>query len=181
MAAATAHQELKMGNTSNAARILRLAMTGLILTCSAAYAAEPTTMVKIINGSGARRVIDAARQAAESLKAPCAIAVVDPSGILVSFERMDGVRAGSPDLAVGKARTSALLQRPSEEVESNIAAGRVAFVTAGFLALRGGMPLVVNGDVVGAVGIAGLSKDSDVLIAKAAAQSLSADSSGAEH
>ncbi len=170
-----------MSNTSNAARILRLAMTGLVLTCSAAGAAEPTTMVKIISESGAQRVIEAARQAAESLKAPCAIAVVDPSGILVSFERMDGVRAGSPDLAIGKARTSALLQRPSEEVESNIAAGRIAFVTAGFLALRGGMPLVVNKDVVGAVGIASLSKENDVLIAKAAAQSLSDNSSSPEH
>ncbi len=168
-----------MRNTSNAARLLRLAMTGLVLT--GAGAAESTTTIRVISGSGARRVIEAAVHAAEGLKAPCAIAVVDPGGILVSFERMDGVRAGSPDLAVGKARTSALLQRPSEEVESNIAGGRVAFVTAGFLALRGGMPLVVGGDIVGAVGVASLSKENDVLIARAAAQSLSDSPDGAGH
>ena len=129
-----------------------------------------TTAIKTVSAAGARQTIEAAKQAADKLRAPCAIAVVDASGILVLFEKMDGVRAGSPDLAIGKARTAALLQRPSQEVEDNIDNGRVAFTTAGLLSLRGGVPLVADGEVVGAVGVASLSKDNDVLIAKAAAQ-----------
>jgi glc operon protein GlcG len=136
----------------------------------AARAAASTTAIKTVSAAGARQAVDAARQAADKLHAPCAIAVVDASGILVLFEKMDGVRAGSPDLAIGKARTAALLQRPSQEVEENTDNGRVSFNTAGLMALRGGVPLVADGETVGAVGVASLSKDNDVLIAKAGAQ-----------
>jgi len=125
--------------------------------------------VKTISESGAQQVLVAAEHEAERLHAPCAIAVVDVSGTLVAFLKMDGVRSGSPDLAIGKARTSALLQRPSAETEANVDNGRLAFVTAGFMTLRGGVPLKARGQVVGAVGIAGLNKDDDVTIAQAAA------------
>ena len=66
--------------------------------------------MKTISEAGAQMVVLAARREAESLHAPCAIAVVDGSGVLVAFLRMDTVRPGSPELAIGKARTSALLQ-----------------------------------------------------------------------
>jgi glc operon protein GlcG len=62
-----------------------------------------------------------------------------------------------------------LLQRPSAEAEDNVDHGRVAFVTAGLMTLRGGVPLTAGGQVVGAVGVAGLNKDNDVTIAQAAA------------
>jgi glc operon protein GlcG len=134
-----------------------------------ALAADPTVTVKVISEAGAKRALAAAEQEAEKLHAPCAIAVVDSSGTLVAFLKMDNVRAGSPDLAIGKARTSALLQRPSAETEDNIDKGRVAFVTAGVMALRGGMPLLAGKEVVGAIGVASLNKDNDVAIAQAAA------------
>jgi len=137
-------------------------------------AADPTITVKVISEAGAQQAIEAAEQAAEKLHAPCAIAVVDRSGILVAFLKMDGVRDGSPDLAIGKARTSALLQRPSAETETNINEGRTAFVTSGFMALRGGVPLMAGKEVVGAIGIAGLNKDTDVAIAESAAASFAA-------
>ncbi len=133
------------------------------------WAADPTNTVKVISEAGAQQVLSAAEHEAEKLHAPCAIAVVDASGILVAFLKMDGVRAGSPDLAIGKARTSALLQRPSAETESNVDNGRLAFVTSGFMTLRGGVPLMAGEEVVGAVGVAGLNKDNDVTIAQAAA------------
>src|SRR3984957_5405437 len=133
------------------------------------WAADPTVTAKIISEAGAQQVLTAAVHEAEMLHAPCAIAVVDASGILVAFLKMDGVRAGSPDLAIGKARTSALLQRPSAETESAVNDGRSAFVTSGLMTLRGGAPLMVGAEVVGAVGIASLDKDNDVKIAKAGA------------
>ena len=148
----------------------RAAVIAAAALAPAARAAELTTPLRTVSAAGARQAMEAARQAAARLHAPCAVAVVDAGGILVLFERMDGVRPGSPDLAIGKARTAALLQRPSQEVEDSTNNGRAAFATAGLLSLRGGVPLVAGGETVGAVGVASLSKDDDVLIANAAAQ-----------
>jgi glc operon protein GlcG len=77
------------------------------------------------------------------------------------------------DLAIEKARTAARLQRSTAEIENNIDQGRTAFITANIMALRGGVPVRVNGEVVGAVGIAGLSKETDTEIASTAAGALS--------
>jgi glc operon protein GlcG len=141
----------------------------LALSSFPALAVDPTLTVKVISEAGAQRALAAAEHEAERLHAPCAIAVVDSSGTLVAFLKMDGVRAGSPDLAIGKARTSALLQRPSAETEDNVDNGRVAFITSGLMTLRGGVPLLAGKEVVGAIGVASLSKDNDVAIAQAAA------------
>jgi glc operon protein GlcG len=118
-------------------------------------------------------VLQAAKESAQQGNAPSAIAVVDPAGDLLAFQRMDGVRPASADLAIEKARTAARLQRPTAEIEADINQGRTAFVTADIMALRGGVPIRVNGDVVGAVGVAGLSKETDTGIATTAAAALS--------
>jgi glc operon protein GlcG len=149
----------------------------MISPMKSANAAELTTTVRVINHAGAQTVLKAAADAATRLDAPCAIAVVDRGGILVAFDRMDGVRGGSPDLAIGKARTSALLERPTSETEDNINKGRIAFVTVDLPSLRGGVPLVSDGQVVGAVGVAGLNKDNDVKIATEAAEAFAKSAS----
>jgi glc operon protein GlcG len=145
---------------------------------SSCWAAGPTVAAKVISEAGAQQVLSAAEHEAKALHAPCAIAVVDTSGILVAFLKMDGVRTGSPDLAIGKARTSALLQRPSAETESAVNDGRPAFATSGLMALRGGVPLMAGAEVVGAVGIASLDKDNDVKIAQVAAAAFASLSPG---
>ena len=145
---------------------------------SSCWAAGPTVAANVISEAGARQVLSAAEHEAEALHAPCAIAVVDTSGILVAFLKMDGVRTGSPDLAIGKARTSALLQRPTAETESAVNDARPAFATSGLVALRGGVPLIAGAEVVGAVGIASRDKDNDVKIAQAAAAAFAALSPG---
>jgi glc operon protein GlcG len=151
----------------------------LVFLCSSGrivWAGDSTLTVKLVSEAGAKRVLLAAEEEAGKLHAPCAIAVVDRSGTLVAFLKMDGVRDGSPELAIGKARTSALLQRPSEETESSINNGRTALITAGLLTLRGGVPLMLGQEVVGAVGVAGLNKDNDVTIANAAAAAFATSS-----
>jgi glc operon protein GlcG len=122
---------------------------------------------------GAQTVLQAAKDGAQQRNAPSAIAVVDPAGDLLAFLRMDGVRPASVDLAIEKARTAARLRRPTEEIEDSINQGRTAFVTANIPALRGGVPIHVNGEVVGAVGVAGLSKETDTGIANTAGAALS--------
>jgi glc operon protein GlcG len=132
-----------------------------------------TINVMVLDQAGAQTVLQAAKQDAQQRQAPSAIAVVDPAGDLLAFQRMDGVRPASAEFAIEKARTAARLRRPTAEIEDNINQGRTAFVTAGIAALRGGVPVRVNGEVVGAVGVAGLSKDTDTGIATTAAAALS--------
>jgi glc operon protein GlcG len=146
---------------------------GILATVFCLSVRAQTINVMTLDQAGAQTVLQAARVSAQQRNAPSAIAVVDPAGDLLAFQRMDGVRPASADLAIEKARTAARLQRPTEEIEDNINRGRTAFVTAGIAALRGGVPIRVNGEVVGAVGVAGLSKETDTGIANAAAAALS--------
>jgi glc operon protein GlcG len=146
---------------------------GVLATFFCFSVGAQTTNVMTLDQAGASKVLRAAEESAEQRNAAAAVAVVDPAGDLLAFQRMDGVRPASVDLAIEKARTAARLQRPTEEIEDNINRGRTAFVTAGIAALRGGVPVRVNGRVVGAVGVASLSKESDTAIANAAAATLS--------
>jgi glc operon protein GlcG len=134
-----------------------------------------------LDQAGAQTVLQAAKESAQHWNAPSAIAVVDPAGDLLAFQRMDRVRPASADLAIKKARTAARLQRPTAEIEDNIDHGRTAFVTADIMALRGGAPVRVNGEVVGAVGIAGLSKKTDTEIANTAAAAFSPNRRNPQH
>ena len=146
---------------------------GILATVFCLSAGAQTINVATLDQAGAQTVLQAAKESAQQRIAPSAIAVVDPAGDLLAFQRMDGVRPASADLAIEKARTAARLQRSTAEIEDNINQGRTAFVTAGILVLRGGVPIRVNGAVVGAVGVAGLSKEIDAEIANTAAEALS--------
>ena len=140
-----------------------------------------TINVMVLDQAGAQTVLQAARESAHQRNAPSAIAVVDPAGDLLAFQRMDGVRPASADLAIEKARTAARLRRPTAEIEDSINQGRMAFVTANIAELRGGVPIRVSGEVVGAVGVAGLSKETDTEIATAAAAVLSPSPNAPPH
>ena len=147
---------------------------GILATVFCVSVSAQTVNVMTLDQAGAQTVLQAARERAQQRNAPSAIAVVDPAGDLLAFQRMDDVRPASAELAIEKARTAARLQRPTEEIEDNINRGRTAFVTAGIAALRGGVPIRVNGSVVGAIGVAGLSKETDTGIANIAAAVLAA-------
>jgi glc operon protein GlcG len=146
---------------------------GVLATVFCFAAGAQTINVMALDQAGAQTVLQAAKENAEQRNAPSAIAVVDPAGDLLAFQRMDGVRPASAELAIEKARTAARLQRSTAEIEDNINQGRTAFVTAGIPVLRGGMPIRVNSAVVGAVGVAGLSKENDAETANTAAAALS--------
>jgi glc operon protein GlcG len=153
---------------------------GLLATAFCLAAGAQTINVMTLDQAGAQTVLQAAKQTAQQRNAPSAIAVVDVAGDLLAFQRMDGVRSASADLAIEKARTAARLRRPTAEIEDSINKGRTAFVTAGIMALRGGAPVRVNGAVVGAVGVAGLSKETDADIANTAAAALSPAPKGSQ-
>jgi glc operon protein GlcG len=154
---------------------------GILATVFCLSVRAQTINVMVLDQTGAQTVLQAARESAQQRNAPSAIAVVDPAGDLLAFQRMDGVRPASAELAIEKARTAARLRRPTVEIEDSINHGRTAFVTADIVALRGGVPIRVNGEVVGAVGVAGLSKEADTDIANAAAAALSPSPKTPQH
>src|SRR6202161_2881624 len=154
---------------------------GILATIFCLSVRAQTINVLVLDQTGAQAVLQAARESAQQRNAPSAVAVVDPAGDLLAFQRMDGVRAASADLAIEKARTAARLRRPTAEIEDSINQGRTAFVTADIMALRGGMPIRVSGEVVGAVGVAGWSKEADTDIANVAAAALSPSPKTPQH
>jgi glc operon protein GlcG len=98
-----------------------------------------------------------------------AIAIVDPGGHLVYFEKMQDTQTGSVDLAIEKARTSALFRRSTRLFQDAVAAGgeglRVLRLT-GAIPIEGGVPLIVDGKVVGAIGVSGGSGEQDGQVAR---------------
>ena len=104
-----------------------------------------------------------------------AIAVVDTGGYLVYFERMQDTQLGSVEVAIEKAKSAALFRRPTKSFQDTVAGGgeglRILRLT-GAVPVEGGIPLIVDGKVVGAVGASGGSSDQDGRTARAGAASL---------
>jgi glc operon protein GlcG len=104
-----------------------------------------------------------------------AVAIVDPSGNLVYYEKMDNTQLGSANVAIEKARTAALFKRPTKAFQDALAAGgdglRVLSLK-GVTAVEGGIPLVMDGKIVGAIGVSGGASTQDGQCAKAGADAL---------
>ena len=95
--------------------------------------------------------------------------MVDDGGWPILIERMDhaAVLAGV-ELAPGKARTAALFKKPSQDLEDAVNSGRIAATTArGFVEMQGALPIIVDDEVIGAIGVSADTKDHDVQIARA--------------
>jgi glc operon protein GlcG len=157
------------------ARALMPAMGGLLAAFfwgSSALSAElPTKPVLTLDA--ARRVIVSAEATARQNRWPGVIAVVDAGGYLLALERMDGSpMLASTELAPAKARTAALFGKPTKALEDAIHNGRMAATTAGFVEMAGGVPLIVGGEAVGAIGVSTAQPDWDVAVAAAGAAAL---------
>jgi glc operon protein GlcG len=125
---------------------------------------------KVIDDAGAAAVLAAAVRAADADGRRVVIAVVDPWGELVALRRTAGAQAASSRVAVDKARTAAIFIRPSREMEQQVTDGRIgALALHGAACLTGGIPLRVDGEVVGAVGTSGETPDQDEAISLAGA------------
>ena len=128
---------------------------------------------RIIDDAGADAVLAAAEAAAREQGSRVVIAVVDPSGELIQLRRTPGAQIASSRVAVDKARTAAIFVRPSRVMEEQVTNGRLgALALHGVSALTGGIPLVVEGQVVAAIGTSGETPDEDegISLAGAAAE-----------
>ena len=124
---------------------------------------------KVLTLEIARKIVTAAESEATRNHLAGVVAVVDDGGWPILIERMDhAAYLASVELAPGKARTAALFKKPSQVLEEAINHGRVAAVTAqGFTEMQGGIPIVVDGEVIGAIGASFDTPDHDVEIARA--------------
>lgn len=102
-----------------------------------------------------------------------AIAVVDAGGGLILFQKLDDTQPGSIAVAQAKARTAALFKRPSKALEEAVAAGKQGFLAVeGIVPIQGGLPVVVEEKVIGAVGVSGVTSAQDEQVAMAALRAL---------
>lgn len=121
----------------------------------------------------AQAVMAAAMAEARRQNWTMAVAVVEPNGALVAFERMDGTQYASMQVAQDKARSSALFRRSTRAFSDSVASGRVQVLTlTGAVAIEGGVPLVIGGRLVGAVGVSGGTAEQDGVVAAAGASAL---------
>jgi glc operon protein GlcG len=121
----------------------------------------------------AKHVADAAEAEARSNGWPMAIAIAEPTGALVYFARMDGVQYASIGLAKAKAETAAQYRRSTKMFTDALNDGHLFFLTfAGLCAAPGGLPLVVNGKLIGAIGVSGGAGHQDDIVAKAGVDAL---------
>jgi glc operon protein GlcG len=129
----------------------------------------------VLTQSEVTQILAAARTEAQNNGWAVSIAVTDDGGHLLGFERLDGCAPIGGYIAIEKARTSALGRRESKGYEDMVNGGRTAFVTAPLLtSLEGGVPIIIDGQTIGAVGVSGVKADQDAQVAKAGVAVVSA-------
>lgn len=150
------------------------ALVTLLATASFGVQAQMVEK-KALSLAAAKSIAAAAEAEALKNKWNVVIVVVDEGGQLLYLQRMDGTQYGSVDVAIKKARTSSAFKRPTKVFEDAIAGGRNAIIALeGALPLEGGLPLTYQGQIVGAIGVSGVTSQQDGQIAKAGVESLAA-------
>ena len=122
----------------------------------------------VLSQTEVSQIIAAARSEAQQQGWAVAIAVVDDGGHPLAMERLDGCAPISAYIATEKARSAAIGRRETKGYEDMVNGGRTAFISAPLItSLEGGVPVVVEGQVVGAVGVSGVKAEQDAQVAKA--------------
>jgi glc operon protein GlcG len=137
----------------------------------------PTPYGAPISADGAHKAMAAAEAEAKKNSWPVAIAIVDTTGSLSMFMKLDNVQTASVNIAIGKARTALEFRRPTKALQDAIATGGVnlRFLSLpGAYLLEGGVPIVVDGKIVGAIGVSGVMSNQDAQVAMAGAAAATA-------
>lgn len=153
------------------AQMRPITLLTLTLLLSLATAAKPELPVKkVLTLDAAKKIAAAAEAEATKRKATVVIVVVDDGGHLLLLERLDDTQVASVEVGIGKARTAAIFRRPSKVFEDQVRDGRVAALALpGATPLQGGVPIVFEGKVIGAIGVSGNTPQEDEDIAKVGA------------
>jgi glc operon protein GlcG len=145
------------------------ALSLAIMMMAATGVQSQTITTKNISLEAAKKVVAEAMIYARANNAPGgAIAIVDNGGNLVYLERIDGTFPAAAEVSIKKANTAALFKAPSVKLENAVNGGRQALITVGHTFLQGGIPIIVDGQVIGAIGVSGAAsaqQDEEMAIA----------------
>jgi glc operon protein GlcG len=149
-------------------------VAGAVMVAATTSPAWPQTLdKKVLSLEAAKKIAVAAEAAAREKGVGVVIAVVDDGGHLILLHRLDDAQVASVNVGIGKARTAAIYRRPSKDFEDQIRAGRVAALAlADSTPLQGGVPIRLDGKVIGAVGVSGDTPQVDEAIAIAGASAV---------
>jgi glc operon protein GlcG len=125
-----------------------------------------------LTAADARQIILAAVAAAEKNRWAVTVAVVDDGGALLALERLDGAFPQSAEIAARKAWTAAAVRRPTKALEEMVASRPALLGFPGQVRVQGGLPIIVDGECVGAVGVSGVASHQDEEVARAGLDAL---------
>jgi uncharacterized protein GlcG (DUF336 family) len=154
---------------------VRFALGSFLAVSAACALAQVPSYGTSINLEQAKKVVAAAAAEARKNSWPVAIAVLDTSGNLIAFEKMDDTQTASIMVAQDKGKSAAIYRRPTKVMEDAVAGGGAGIR---FLNLRdastveGGLPITVGGKIIGAIGVSGVTSQQDGMVAKAGAESM---------
>jgi glc operon protein GlcG len=150
--------------------VVRVVVVALVLGAAPSPLDAQGHSKRIIPLAAAERIADSAQAEAARRHATVVIVVVDDGGYPIVLRRLDDTQVASVDVGIGKARTAAIFRRPSRVFEEQIRDGRVAALALpGATPLQGGVPIELDGKVIGAIGVSGNTPAEDEAIALAGA------------
>jgi glc operon protein GlcG len=157
-------------------------MVRLVATVTFALGALASAVAQMPNPYGPAISLENAKKAAAPALAEAAknnwrvaVAIVGPAGTLIYYEKMDNTQLGSAEVAIDKARTATLFKRPTKALQDALATGGEGLrilTLKGVVAVEGGIPLVMDGKIVGAIGVSGATSAQDAQCAKAGADTI---------
>lgn len=145
-------------------------MFGVLLSAAAVFAQMPVPYGGAITSEAAKKFAAGALAEARKNKWNMAVAIVDPAGDLVYFEKIDNTQAASVTIAVDKARSAARFKRPTKALQDVLAAGGDGLRLLGLsgaVPVEGGVPILMDGKIVGAIGVSGGTSQQDTQCADA--------------
>ncbi len=153
-----------------------ITLLALVLSLSIGTAAKAQLPVKkVLTLEVSKKIAAVAEAEAKKRGATVVIVIVDDGGHLLVLERLDDTQVASVEVGIGKARTAAIFRRPSKVFEDQVREGRVAAIALpGATPLQGGVPIIFEGKVIGAIGVSGNTPQEDEDIAKVGANSAAA-------
>jgi glc operon protein GlcG len=150
-------------------KLARIFITVLLLAIASNLHAQ-LPVKKVLTLSVAKKIAEAAEAEAKKRGSTVVIAVVDDGGYLLVLHRLDDTQVASVEVGIGKARTEEIFRRPSKVFEDQVKSGRVAALALpGATPLQGGVPIMYEGKVIGAIGVSGNTPQEDEEIAMAGA------------
>ncbi len=148
-------------------------LVSVSLCAATTLGAQQLSTKKTLNLAVAKRIVAAAEKEAMTNGLAMFITVVDDGGTIIYLERLDDAQIGSQEVSIEKAETALKFKRPSKAFEDQVTSGRTALLKLpGALPVEGGIPLMADGKVIGAIGVSGGSSQQDAQVAQAGVSAL---------